>query len=279
MRIPPTAEGGGRLWGTRAPFRGMDVEHRPSHAERARTLARDVGIGSLATRALDPKGFPYASLVAWALSGADPVLLLSELAEHTRNLRADPRAALLFAESAAPDALARARTTLLGVCEPVPDGARADAREAFLARHPDATAYEAFADFGFWRLRVESARYVGGFGRMSWIAGEAWARAEPDPIAPYAPEVLDHMNRDHADAVLAYCRGLAGVDATGATLTAVDRYGFEIAATTPSGPRDVRLAFSGPVSTPAEVRAELVRLAREARASQSPGAPGMPSST
>jgi putative heme iron utilization protein len=83
--------------------------------------------------------------------------------------------------------------------------------------------------------------------------------------------ILKHMNGDHADAVLAYARALAGVaDAASATMTAVDRYGFEIAAVTPNGPRAARLAFDVAVATPEDVRRSMVAMAKRARAASSP---------
>jgi putative heme iron utilization protein len=122
--------------------------------------------GALSTLTKD--GHPFGSLVAYA--GTQPVLLLSELAEHTQNLRADGRASLLVAESGA-SPLALGRVTLLGRCRPV---ARAEVEAGYLAVHPDAAGYLALRDFAFWRLDVETVRWVGGFGRMGWIAGADW---------------------------------------------------------------------------------------------------------
>jgi len=110
---------------------------------------------------------------------------------------------------------------------------------------------------------------VGGFGRMSWVTPEDYRVAEPDPLTDSAAGMLTHMNDDHADAILAYAQKLAGVaDATSATMTAVDRYGFELATITPGGPRAVRLAFDAPVTTNDEVRRAMVALMKRARATQ-----------
>ena len=119
----------------------------PTHAERARTLASSVKIGTLCTVALDPAGFPYGSFVTYALDGGTPIFLVSELAEHTKNLRADERVSMLVAEPGGDDPLARGRVTLLGRCRPVPDAAdtagddatlRERTRAAYLAAHPNA---------------------------------------------------------------------------------------------------------------------------------------------
>jgi len=240
-----------------------------THAERARTLADAIGIGTLCTLARDPAGFPYGSFVTFALDDGDVVLLVSEMAEHTKNLRADDRASLLVAESSKDDPLANGRVTLLGRCRNVVASEGDDrerARRAFLATHPQSSYYADYKDFSFWRLVVESGRYIGGYGRMSWVTGAEWSAARPDPIAPVATDILAHMNADHASTMVAYCKAFSKAkDTTAATMTSVDRYGFEMSAVTGKGPRPVRLAFSSPIATADDARREMVALARMAR--------------
>ena len=101
---------------------------------------------------------------------------------------------------------------------------------------------------------------------MSWIDQSDWQTAEPDPLAPSAISTLAHMNADHADALVLYCQAFSkATDITSATMTGVDRYGFEMSAKTPEGPRPVRVAFAEPVSTPEEVRIALVAMVKDAR--------------
>jgi heme iron utilization protein len=140
------------------------------------------------------------------------------------------------------------------------------ARRTFLAAQPDASDYVDFKDFAFYRFDPISLRYVGGFGRMSWVGADEYLAAEPDPLRSSAGGILSHMNEDHADALIAYARGLAGIpEASAATMTAVDRYGFELAVTTPTGPRATRLAFDREVSTSDEVRRAMVAMVKAAR--------------
>ncbi|HEU4532478.1 MAG TPA: DUF2470 domain-containing protein, partial [Polyangiaceae bacterium] len=140
--------------------------------------------------------------------------------------------------------------------------------------HPGSSYYVDFKDFAFYRLEPRALRYVGGFGRMSWVGADDYAAARPDPLADEAAGIIAHMNGDHANAVLAYATGLAKVpNATGATMTAVDRYGFELAIATPEGPRATRLAFDEPVATPDEVRRAMVALVKRARAAAGPPSP------
>jgi putative heme iron utilization protein len=237
----------------------------PTHAERARTIVASRSEGALATIALDPAGHPYGSHVVYAAIGAAPAFLISALAEHTKNVEADPRASLLVvdAEREGEEALARGRVTLVGECRRVTDRARVEA--AFLERHPSARAYSSFADFGYWELGVEAARYVGGFGRMSWIGRSEWEAAEVDPLLEASAGILRHMNEDHADACAAYAEAFAGLRGA-ARMIAVDRYGFELRVESAEGSRTARVAFPGPVSTPDEVRKALVAMLRDARA-------------
>lgn len=236
----------------------------PSHAERCRTLAAAARSATLSTIARDPSGFPYGSLVTVAIDAVGrPLLLLSELAEHTENLHAHAEASILLTEPLGlhDQPLALGRVTLLGPCAKVSPAEQGLVRETFLKQQPLASYYVDFKDFGFYRLEPKALRYVGGFGRMSWVSAEDYRSAEPDPLAAVAQSILDHMNGDHADAVLAYATGLALMgDATKATMTAVDRYGFDLAVETPRGPRVTRIGFDETVATSDEVRRAMVAM-------------------
>lgn len=237
----------------------------PTHAERARTLVDHIKTGTLCTLATEPDGYPYGSFVTVAFDAGDPVFLVSTMAEHTKNLQRDPRASLLVAESGSEDPLANGRVTLLGPCAQV-EGTGGSARVAFLAVHPNAAYYADFGDFAFWKLRVESVRYIGGYGRMSWIDAPAWRAAEPDPLSAAAAGVIAHMNEDHADAMVLYCKAFSkATSVTAASMTGIDRYGFELSAMTDEGPRPVRLAFPAPIRTSEDARAALVAMLRDAR--------------
>src|SRR5439155_8902899 len=123
-----------------------------------------------------------------------------------------------------------------------------------------------FPDFAFWKLRVDAVRYIGGYGRMSWISKADWQVAEPDPLGPSAAGTIAHMNADHADALVLFCKAFSkATEIVSATMTGVDRYGFEMSAKTKEGPRPVRLAFARPVSTPEDARAVLISMLKDAR--------------
>lgn len=243
----------------------------PSHAERVRTLVAGQTRAALATLAIDPAGTPFGSIVTYGLDEVGrPVSFVSTLAEHTRNLLADPRASLLVLEAvpAGNDPLAASRATLLGRLEQVADEAEAEAaKAAYLAANPQAF-YVGYGDFLCVRLEVEHIRYVGGFGRMSWVDHAGYVAAEPDPLAPHAAGVVDHMNADHAGALVELCHAYAGrADVTAARMSSVDRYGFEVVADV-TGPRQqsaFRVGFRTEQVAADGVRKELVGMLHAAR--------------
>lgn len=242
----------------------------PTHAERCRTLVAAASRGALCTLAADPAGYPYGSVASYALDErGNPLFFVSLMAEHTQNALADPRASLLVTEPVpeGADPLASGRATLLGRMNRVPDTERDSIRDRYLAANPSAAYYIEFGDFTFFRLDVESIRYVGGYGRMSWVDAEAYAAAEADPLAgEVAAGIIAHMNADHADAQLMYCQYLAGrIDTTSATMSAVDRYGFDLVAVSPTGRSTVRIAFAEPCDDGIAVRTAMVALVGEAR--------------
>ena len=251
------------------PSTGPDLAPEPTHAEHARTIVAGANRGCLSTLATEPAGYPFGSVVTYALDGdAAPLLFVSLMAEHTHNAERDPRASLLVAEAVADgdDPLAAGRVTLLGDVRRVPGAEVALARERYLAANPSAAYYIDFGDFAFYRLALRAVRYVGGYGRMSWIGARAFAEAEPDPLAPAAAGIVGHMNDDHADALVLVCRHQGGrPDTVQATMTGVDRYGFEVMTSGPGGASRVRLGFPRPVSTSDEVRSTLVAMVRDAR--------------
>ncbi|MBW3610741.1 MAG: DUF2470 domain-containing protein [Actinobacteria bacterium] len=264
-QVPASLTGGGVDGGPE-----LAPAPEPSHAERCRTLVAGSNRGTLCTLAVDPPGYPFGSVATYALGddGA-PLFFVSLMAEHTQNAERDARASLLVAEPVADgsDPLAAGRVTLLGDLARVPDDERPAVRDRYLAANPTSAYYIDFGDFAFYRLAVLAVRYVGGYGRMSWVEAPAYAAAEADPLVGSAAGIVAHMNDDHAEALVLLCRHHAArPDTVEATMSAVDRYGFEVVATSPEGRAGVRIGFPEPVATPEEVRAALVGMVRQARA-------------
>lgn len=238
---------------------------RPSAAEEARTIASSTNAGTLATLTAD--GDPWASFITYGLVGGAPVLCVSNMAEHGRNLAGDQRASIsIVAPDAPEDPLASGRITLAGVVTR-PTGAELDAaRQAHLDAVPAAKYYIDYSDFTLWVLQVQRVRWVGGYGRMDSTTGADYAAAEPDPVSPHAAGAIAHLNADHADALTAIAQTLGGYpDATAVTCTAADRYGLDLRVLTPRGMAYTRVGYSEPINSIGELRAASVELTHRAR--------------
>ncbi|MBW4038825.1 MAG: DUF2470 domain-containing protein [Acidobacteria bacterium] len=240
----------------------------PSHAERVRTLLALASVATLSTVSRKHPGFPFGSLMPFALDAAGcPLFLISNMAMHTQNLKADPRCSLFVAQSAADgDPLGAARATLIGRAEPVPADNLPSAREAYLARHENSRYWVDFADFSFFRLAPIDLYYVGGFGVMGWVEQTDYTHAAPDPLAEAAPAILAHINADHVDAMILLARTHAQLDATEATMTSVDRLGFTLRLKTSDGMKGPRINFPREVTTPQDTRKMLVEMVQQAKA-------------
>lgn len=237
---------------------------RPSAAEEARSIAASTNTGVLAS--LTATGDPWASLVTYGLLDGAPVLCVSRLAEHGRNLEGDPRASLaIIASSADPDPLASGRVTVAGVVHQPTGEELARARDAHLAAVPAAKYYIDYSDFSVWLLRVSRVRWVGGYGRMDSASGDDYAAAEPDPVKPRADVAIGHLNADHAESLCAMARALGGYpDAIRAVCTGADRYGLDLKVVTARGVAYTRVGYAAPLGSIDQLRPAAVELVRRA---------------
>ncbi len=240
--------------------KGRPPTAEPPTGDTIRGLLRGTDRASLATAQRDRDGWPYASLVLLAVDyDASPLLLISTLADHTRNLQTDPRASLLIDATVGLDEpLTGSRVTVMGRLAETSDPRH---RARFLARHPGAGFYADFGDFAVWRMAIESAHIVAGFGRIEWIDGSAVIDARAAPLAEQEYDVVEHMNADHADAIALYARHLLALDGEGWQMTGCDGEGVDLRL----GGQVARLAFDKPVVDAESARVELVRLVKRAR--------------
>lgn len=239
----------------------------PPFAERARTLMHLGRTGTLCTQLRRHPGFPFGSVAPYGLDGGGrPTFLISTMAVHTQNLLGDAHASLLVTQPGwTEDPLAGARLTLVGQVTAVPANEIGAVREDYLARHENAKYWVDFDDFAFYRMEVADLYYVAGFGAMGWVDAGDYRGAAHDPLAEHAEGIINHMNADHADALVLYCRAFAGTEAEQATLTGVDRMGMRIRARCGDRMQGLRINFPRDVHTPMEARKVLVEMVKEAR--------------
>jgi len=232
-------------------------------ARVARSLVRGCDRAALATSLpAEPGPWPYASLVLTAVDhDLSPILLLSDLAEHSKAIAGDDRVSLLFDGTEGLDQpLTGPRVTVVGRAGRTADEHR---RRRFLARHPDAATYAAFNDFHFYRLAVERAHLVAGFGKIRWLGAADLMAAPPPPGLADAEEgIVNHMNEDHGDALQLYAGKLLGLSGTDWRMTGIDAEGIDLR----QGGRVARLTFDTPLQTVSEARKVLVALVAKARA-------------
>jgi hypothetical protein len=226
----------------------------------ARTLLREARSGALATL-MTASGDPYCSLVnvATAADGS-PLLLISRLAVHTKNILADPRVSLMLDERRAGDPLEGARVMLMGSAAATDDP---NARRRYLERQPEAKMFADFADFAFYRIALKGAHLVAGFGRIVDLAAADLLTdlAGTDALVSAEAEIVAHMNGQHSDALRLYATRLLGDSDGEWRCVGCDPDGLELQCDR----RARRLNFPQRIASPGVLRQVLKGLAEEAR--------------
>ncbi len=233
-------------------------------ARLARSLLRRSRQGALATLTAG-SGDPYCSLVNLASHpDGSPILLISRLALHTKNILADSRVSLMLDERAAGDPLEGARIMLAGRAEQAAEADIDLLRRRYLSAHPSAEAFVEFKDFSFFRILPTGAHLVAGFGRIVDLKPEQFLTEIGDAAAllEAEPGAVAHMNEDHREAMNLYATRLLGAESADWTCTGCDPAGMDMQA----GAATLRLDFPERVTSGTELRKMLVRLAGEARA-------------
>jgi len=235
-------------------------------SKQARLLLRRSRQGALATL-MAGSGDPYCSLVNVASQpdGA-PILLISRLALHTKNILGDARVSLMLDERVEGDPLEGSRIMLAGRAEEAKGDQAATARRRYLNAHPSAEAFVDFKDFSFFRIEPLAAHLVAGFGRIVDLQPEQFLTDISDAAALLEAEqgAIEHMNADHLEAMNLYATKLLGAPSGDWRCTGCDPDGIDIAA----GTRVLRLDFPERVTGPGELRKMLVKLVTDARAAE-----------
>lgn len=242
-----------------------------SYAERVRTLIHLQQVGSLSTLSEKHSGWPFGSVMPYGLDQTgNPTFLISTMAIHTQNLRHNPKASLLIIEAAADeDPLGKARVTIMGEITQVAEEDLAVIRESYLNQHQEARYWVDFGDFAFYRMKIIALYFVGGFGVMGWVTEEEYQQAEVDSLADVAPEIIQHMNEDHTDALALLSQHFGNHSGDQIRMTAVDQLGFNLELTQDGQLQGIRLNFIRQVRNAAEVRKVLVEMVQQARTGNS----------
>jgi len=229
------------------------------NGDAARCFVRSQHSGVLSTLSQRVEGFPFGSVAPFMLDHAGcPVILISTLAEHTKNIAADPRVSLTV-QPYSPDMQVVGRVTLLGKAQRLDDKSALGPR--YLRFHPQAENYFAMHDFNFYRIEPVRIRYIGGFGRIHWVEPVQYLLSA-SALSEQEDDILAHMNSDHAENLRAYCRHVHGVETAQASMIAIDPDGFDVRA----DERILRFDFAQSVQDAQQARQALVALAQAARA-------------
>lgn len=224
----------------------------------ARRYLRAHRSGVLSTLSAKLGGYPFGSIVPFALDReCRPVILVSALAEHTRNLAADPRASLIVHDYA-DDVQAGTRLTLAGDAAPLTDDAAA--RTRYLRQFPAAQQLLALGDFSFWTIAPKRLLFIRGFGRIDWLDAAEFT-PPANSLAEAEETIVAHMNADHTVALADYCRHYHGVTPVAVEMTGTDCDGFDVRA----DGRLLRFEFPEVATNAGKAREALVAMARAAR--------------
>jgi len=226
--------------------------------EEARRFLRGQHAGMLATLSLKLGGYPFGSVAPYVLDQeGKPIIFISALAEHTKNIQHDPRVSLL-ANAPTDDAQARARLTLVGDAARMAD--QDSPKSRYLRYFPGAAQNLELADFFFYRIEPRHIRFIGGFGAIHWVAPQDFL-APSVGLGEQEEGIVAHMNRDHAENLRDYCRHYHGVESGDAEMLGIDCDGFDVRA----DGRVLRFEFSEPVLDATRARQALVAMAQECR--------------
>jgi putative heme iron utilization protein len=222
----------------------------------ARLLLRSLHRGVLSTVSVQFPGYPFGSALLYAVDPLGrPLILVSDLAAHTKNMLANANVSLCAHQD---DILAGSRVTIVGTASIVDDDGAA--RDRYLRMFPDALARAAFGDFHLYRIEPQGGHYVGGFGKIRTFDRESYM-VRPSALNEREPDIVGHMNANHVPALRDFCRYYHGVKARRVEMLSIDCDGFDVRA----GHQVLRMTFVDPVKDAGAARAQLVKMTREAR--------------
>ena len=256
-----------------------------SLASEARQFLRATRSGVLSTFSTKFAGYPFGSVAPFVLDhSGQPVILISTIAEHTKNIIANPKVSLL-AFAGDEDLQASARLTLIGKAKQI-DKKDVNLRARYLRYFPQAASYFETHDFNFYRIEIAQARYIAGFGKMGWLSGEELSGNElsgkaltgielegselispSSQLANQETSIIDHMNTDHAHSLIAYSRHYYQIEATNPQMLGIDSDGFDVSVNIKGSNQSkiLRFNFEKPIHDAQSARAALVAMSKAAK--------------
>lgn len=222
----------------------------------ARRLLYHQSVGVLSTHSVDVEGYPFGSIAPFVPNyDGEPAILISDIAQHTRNIKHNNKVSLTVFDRCADDPQASSRLTWIGDAEAI-DPADTEIRDRYLRYFPSAESYFETHDFALYVIRLRKARFIGGFGQIYWVERDSMLLK--NPFRGKESGIVDHMNQDHQRALQHYCKALKGVDVGAVAMTGIDSHGFDMLA----DGRKLRIDFDEPIATMDEARSTLVKLAK-----------------
>jgi putative heme iron utilization protein len=239
-----------------------------SLAKEALQFLRTTQSGVLSTFSTKFAGYPFGSVAPFVLDhSGQPIILISTIAEHTQNIIANPKVSLLVL-AGDEDLQSNARLTIIGEAKKI-NKEDADLRARYLRYLPQAAGYFDMHDFSFYRIKVAQIRYIAGFGKMGWIAGDTVLSSEPaekSQLAAQETSIIEHMNADHVHSLIAYSKHFHNVSATHAEMLGIDADGFDAKVNIEDGKSEIlRFNFEQPIHDAQSARMALVEMSKAAK--------------
>jgi heme iron utilization protein len=234
-----------------------------SLALEAKQFLRSTHHGILSTISTKFVGYPFGSATPFVLDhNCQPIIFISSIAEHTKNIIVNPKVSLLVFDKG-DDLQANARLTLIGEATQISKD-DADLVARYCRYLPQTVNYLAMHDFSFYRINIHQARYIASFGKMNWMDGDELVGSSENSasIAQLEPSMIEHMNTDHVDSMMAYCQNFYGVVPSRVTLIGIDSDGFDIEAMNNDALQILRFNFVTPIFDANSARAAFVAMSK-----------------
>ena len=239
------------------------------YAGAARNFCTVHQLGVLSTISVEMKGHPFGSIVPYDIDGRGrPIIYISQIAQHFKNLRADPRGAITVVDAfGADDSQASGRATMMCVFSAVETAEQKELLASYQSRFSHSLNYSEMHDFVLMRAEVLRVRWSGGFGAIGWVSGGDYSAAEPDPLAYSALDAIRHMNDDHRDALVLMLRAHQKIDALPieVQMIGLDRDGFTVRHQKHGAMTEYRVSFPQPVTRTDDLRRMMMQLTAAAR--------------